>query len=219
MTNAIVMPLLLEALGSVDAELARVHYALRDLAAWPTYDSPDLARARAAIRRAFSGLRTVREWLVEAGDDSPEVRACALRARGIVVVLQLAELRHHDLGAAVGASFATLDSFAEHVLACVGRANTCWVGRTNDPSALTRAEQAFAAIAADPEVANVLARGLLATNPQVRLIWATLAALLDARGGDTAPRIRVPTLPPLSRRMPSPEVDHTLPPGTHREDS
>lgn len=219
MTSAVLMPLLLEALGSVDTELARVTYALRDLAAWPAYDSPDLGRARAAIRRAFAGLRTVRSWLVEAGDDSPEIRACALRARGIVVLLQLAELRHHDLGDALGASFTSLDAFAEHVLACVGRANTCWVGHADDPTALIRAEQSFAEIATDPAVANVLARGALATNPHVRLTWATLGALLDAPGGGTESRTRVPTLPSLVRQTPSAETVHVAPTGTYREES
>lgn len=180
------MPLLLEALGGVDAELARVHYALRELAAWPTHDPSDFARARAAIRRAFAGVGTVRALTVEASDDSPGIRATALRARGIVVLLQLAELRHHDLGDALGPSFATLDSFGERVLDCVSRANACWVGRPDDPSALTRAEQAFAAAGADPELANVLARGVLALNPPVRLIWSTLSALLGPPTGGTA---------------------------------
>lgn len=192
------MPLLLEALGSLDAELARIHYALRDLAAWPSTDSPDLARARAAIRRAFAGLRNMRGLLVQPSDDSYECRASALRARGIVVMLQLVELGGHDLGDALDASFATLEAFTAHVLAGVGRANTLWIGRPGDLTALVRAERAFAEIAADPGVASVIARGVIARSPLTRVTWMTLRALLDEHG-DANGRLRVPTLPPLAR--------------------
>lgn len=199
MTAGPSLPLLLEALGGLDAELARIHYALRDLAAWPSPDSPDLARARAAIRRTFAGLRNMRSLLVQPNDDSYDTRASALRARGIVVLLQLAELGGHDLGDALGTSFATLEAFTAHVLAGVGRANAVWVGRNGDLSALVRAEQVFGEIAVDPEVASVIARGRLAKNPHVRLTWTTLGALLDEHRNADAARIRVPELPALAQ--------------------
>jgi len=174
------LPLLLEALGSVDAELARIHYALRDLAAWPASDSPDLARARVAIQRGFAGVRSMRALLVQRGDDYYESRASSLRARAIVVLLQLVELRGHDVGDVLGRSFASLEAFIAHVLAEVGRANTRWIGHSGDASALLRAEQAFAEIGHDPSVASVLARAALSKNPQVRLTCATLGALLGS---------------------------------------
>jgi hypothetical protein len=175
------LPLLLEALGSVDAELARIHYAVRDFAAWPAPESPDLLRTRAAIRRAFAALRAMRALLVVQTDRSVETRASALRARGVVVSLQLVELRHADVGNLLAAAGTSVEAFAAYVLAQIGRANALWVGRSDDEDALERAERAFDRVGRDPLVASVLAHGSASRDAHVRATCATLGALLGLR--------------------------------------
>jgi hypothetical protein len=175
------LPLLLEALGSLDAELARIHYAVRDLAAWPAAESPDVFRARAAIRRAFAAVRTMRGLMVMPTEHSVETRAFALRARGIVISLQLVELRHADVREIVAAAGTSLEGFVAYVMAQIGRANMLWVGRPDDEDALARAERAFDLVGRDPLVSAVLAHGRASRDGHVRATCATLAALLGGR--------------------------------------
>lgn len=177
------LPLLLEALGSVDAELARVHYALREFAAWPASDSPDIVRARAAIRRAFMTVRAMREALVAPAFASVEARASSLRARSIVIQLQLAQLRGVNSIAFAMTEFGTLEAFASYVLAAIGRANTVWVGHPNKEAVLSAAEDMYADVGREPRIRQVLARGLVSSDLHTRLTCATLAALLDASLG------------------------------------
>ena len=173
------LPLVLEALGSVDAELARIHYALRDLAAWPSAESPALPRAREAVRRGFACLRTIQDLLVHPPRDSYDERASSLRARSVVVVLQLTQLRGYERPDVVGTSFATVDAFADHVLQAIGRANAQWVRHGADVNALLRAERAFGEVGHDPRVASALQHGASSRDPHVRRTFAALVALFD----------------------------------------
>lgn len=182
MTSTVTIPLLLEALGSIYTELARMNYAVRDLAAWPSPDSPDLARIRKAMRRGFAHVRQMQHLVVLLDDDdtSWEGRAASLRARGIVVLLQLAGLRGHDLGELLGSSFVSLEALTTFMIAEVGRANTYWVGRPANLDALARAERAFADIGRVPAMEALLVRGESSRDPHIRLTCATLGALLSA---------------------------------------
>jgi hypothetical protein len=121
-----------------------------------------------------------------------EHRASSLRARGIVIVLHLTELRDRDIGDMLGASFTTIEAFTAHVLSAIGRANAHWLGRAGDVGALLRAEHAFAQLGCDPRVATVLQHGASSPDPHVGMTCATLCVLLG---------IGVEALPaPLSTR-------------------
>jgi hypothetical protein len=221
MTTSVYVPLVLEAVEQLQAELLRIHHNVRAVAVWPQSSEAEIASIRACLRRASAVMRGIRDHVLELGGDSEAdaLRASSLRSRGIVLAIQLSELEQAARGlyeAAPSRRFPDVFAFKDYLLGEVGRINASWIAETKhgDPrdlaserETLARAEAAYIALGREPEVAEFLAWGIHRQSFAVRSVCRVLAALLEvprpASRVDGQLSDDIPTLPSLPRHTAS----------------
>lgn len=185
--------LVLEAAELLDSELMNIHYRLRDLAAWPR--ECDVASIRVSLRAVLLLTRGLRDQALAArlNTGSTELRAASLRARGVVVALQVSVLERAietstcgvEATAVTKAAFAR---FSERLLGYVGRINASWIleanrlpraARADFDSVLDRAEEGYSALGRDEELVAVITRGCADRPGVVSSACRVLAAILE----------------------------------------
>ena len=221
MTSAYV-PLVLEAVECLEAELLRIHHATRAIAAWPTDSAAEIASIRAAIRRACDVTRGITNNVLASseGAAADALRASSLRARGIVLAVELSALEHGArglIGSPPNSRFADVWELKAHLLGEVGRINAQWLIDSRQfpvhdgakvRELLDRTEAAYAALGRDPNVAGFLAWAIGRESYVLRCSCRVLAVLLDVvlpgdDADDEPTRIEVPGLPSLRARLES----------------
>jgi hypothetical protein len=219
MTTSVYVPLVLEAVEQLQAELVRIHHNVRAVAAWPQSSEAEIASIRACLRRASAVTRGIQDHVLELGGDgeADALRASSLRSRGIVIAIQLSELERAARGLyedPPSRRFPDAFAFKDFVLGEVGRINASWIAEAKQDEAsdlarerdlLARAEAAYAALGRDPDVAEFLAWGIHRQSFVFRSVCRVLAALLGvprpANRADGQSSEDVPTLPSLPRHM------------------
>jgi hypothetical protein len=208
------VPLVLEAVERLEAEILRIHHNVRAIAAWPTNSAAEITSIRAAIRRAREVTRGIKHHVLVRADLTPSdaLRASSLRARGIVLAVELSELERGARGL-VGSPqdnrFPDVWAFKDHLLTEIGRINAHWNAESkrestptaNERAILDRAAAAYAALGQDPDIAAFLAWAIGRESYALREASRVIAALLDAPvSGDPDEEptsIEVPSLPTL----------------------
>jgi hypothetical protein len=197
----------LEALERVDAELRRIHATVRNFVAWPDAARDEAQNAFATLRRAFAITRETRAEVLdpERLAHSARVRESSLRARTVVLAMQLSELEHFANTAAnlEPTAFAEdVTCFRAHVLRHVGVVNARWslatrALATDDDEIVGRlldvAEAEFLALGRDPATVRFLARGISHEHQVVAMACRVVAALLEV----PTEALEVPVLPSL----------------------
>jgi hypothetical protein len=201
--------LVLEAAEQLDAELRRLHHGLRDVAAWPRSSGQEVANMRAALRRAFGTVRAICEYVIECSEvETSGMRASALRARGVVLAIELSELKRMECGATGSGwpshRFADVEMFREYLLGEVGRINSRWIASqkqaiANELEIVEGGETAYVALGCDPDVAEVLAWGWSVAPQAMRRPWRIIASLLGVVCSRQA--VTAVELPALTRRL------------------
>lgn len=197
---------LLETLARLTVELRHTQQGLTSLAADPTA----ITSSRMSLRRALQLVRELQEYALSAVRDkeSGEVRARALRSRGVLVALHLSDLERAARGVSFadlpGATFLDARAFADHVLQSVGRINARWciqysmvVPRAHRAAVqiIEAAEADYAAIGRQPVVERFLTWGLASPSGSFRSACRVVAVLLGR--GLPQPN-EVPELPALA---------------------
>jgi hypothetical protein len=218
---SVYIPLVLEAVERLERELLRIHHNVRGVAAWPTNSAEEIKSIRASIRRAYEVTRAVRHQVLARSDINPPnaLRASSLRARGIVLAVELSELERSARGFAASppaGGFPDVCAFKDHLLGEIGRINAQWIidakqtgleGGAAERAILERAEAAYASLGQDPNVAGFVAWGVGSESFGLRAASRVLAALLDVRipadDEEEPTSIEVPSLPSLLARAAS----------------
>ncbi len=143
---------------------------------------------RAALRRAFGTVRAICEYVIESCEvETSGMRASALRARGVVLAIELSELKRMECGSAESGwpshRFADAEMFREYLLGEVGRINARWIAShkqaiANELEIVEGGESAYVALGCDPAVAEVLAWGWSVAPQAMRRPWRIIASLL-----------------------------------------
>jgi hypothetical protein len=219
--TAVLVPLVLEAVERLEGELLRIHHNVRGIAAWPTNSAAEITSIRAAIRRAYEVTRAVRHQVLNRGAIAPSnaLRASSLRARGIVLAVELSELERGARGlegSPPASRFADVLGFKDYLLGEIGRINAQWIADTRrvandggvaERAILDRAEAAYASLGQDPNVAGFLVWAIGRESYALRGASRVLAALLDVRvpndPDDEPTTIEVTSLPTLLARAAS----------------
>jgi hypothetical protein len=216
------VPLVLEAVECLEAELLRIHHATRAIAAWPTDSASELTSIRAAIRRACDVTRGITNNVLASseGAASNALRASSLRARGIVLAVELAALEDGArglVGSPPHSRFSDVWELKDYLLGEISRINAQWLTEsrhfhTHDGPGvrelLDRTEAAYAALGRDPNVAGFLAWAVGRESYALRCASRVLAVLLyvavpNDEAGDESTSIEVPALPSLRARLAS----------------
>jgi hypothetical protein len=216
------VPLVLEAVECLEAELLRIHHATRAIAAWPTDSAAEIASIRAAIRRACDVTRGITNNLLASseGAASDALRASSLRARGIVLAVELSALEHGARGLAgspPNSRFADVSEFKEYLVGEISRINAHWLTESRHfyvqhgasvRELLDHTEAAYAALGREPNVAGFLAWAVDRESYALRCASRVLATLLEVSlpsevTDDEPTRIEVPGIPSLLARLES----------------
>jgi len=221
MTSTVLVPLLLEAVEQLDAELLRIHRGTCAVAASPGEHLATVTNLSRAVKRASRALRSVRENVLDSAAELTIDRfESAFRARTIVLQLQLQTLKQlepqvaHRLWPASG-RFQSVDDVREFLLDRIGRLNAHWAedrrahARDDERpgyrvlvAAVAKAERALTAIGEDSDVISFLAVGASLTCEDFRTACRVIAALLDVQLAPI-PSITLRSLraPSLARRL------------------
>jgi hypothetical protein len=212
---SVYVPLVLEAVERLEAEILRIHHNVRAIAAWPTDSAAEITSIRAAIRRACESIRGIQNQVLVRTDVPPSdaLRASSLRARAIVLSVQLSEMERAARGLAgspMAGRFPDVWAFKDYLLGEIGRINAQWIteskragnaGTPFDGAILERAEAAYRSLGQDQDVAIFVAWALSSESYALREASRVIAALLGiglASEADVEPtRIEVPSLPTL----------------------
>jgi hypothetical protein len=214
---SVYVPLVLEAVERLHAELLRIHHNVRAIAAWPTDSAAEIRSIRASIRRAHDVIRGIECHVLVRTDSTPSnaLRASSLRARGIVLAVELSELEraaHGLAGPPSSSRFPDVWAFKDHLLGEIGRINAQWIAESKreataetpiERAILDRAEAAYASLGQDTDVETFLTWAVGSESHALREASRVIAALLSvdvpAEEDEEPTRIEVPSLPALVR--------------------